>query len=254
MSFPSGAPARAQRALRTPIAIGWARWRRGLRVWGLRGALRESFRHIRSWRARRHWAEVDQAFDDEYGVDTAGIVPLQALTIASANKDLGHRYQAANAASFRALMSGLGVHADGLTFIDLGAGKGRAMLLASEHPFSRVIGVEFAPALCEVARRNVERFNSRAQRCHDFEVVCADAAEYELPDEPSLVFIHNSFEDPLMRSVLAGIRRSTDERPRRLLLLLVNRQVEQSGLTQAGWRRVACHDYGELYEPAPPAA
>lgn len=233
------------------LRIGWARWRRGLRVWGLRGALSESFRHLRTWRARRHWAKIDRAFDLEYGVDTAGIVPLQALTITSANKELGHRYQAANAASFRALMSGLAVPADGLTFVDLGAGKGRAMLLASEHPFRRVVGVEFAPALCEVARRNVERFGSPAQRCHDFEVVCADAAEYELRDEPTLVFIHNSFEDPLMRSVLASIRRSADERPRKLLLVLVNRRLEQSELTEAGWRRLARHDYGELYEPAP---
>ena len=225
-----------------------------MRVWGLRGTLQESFRHVRTWRARRHWARVDQAFDNEFGVDTAGIVPLQALTIASSNKELGHRYQAADADSFRALMGGLAVPADGLTFIDLGAGKGRAMLLASEHPFRRVVGVEFAPALCDVARRNVEVFDSPAQQCDEFEVVCADAAEYELPDEPSLVFIHNSFEDPLMRSVLAGIRRSADERPRRLLLLLVNRRLEQAELTRAGWQKVSSHEYGELYEPAPATA
>jgi SAM-dependent methyltransferase len=233
------------------LGIAYARLRRGLRVWGVRGAAREALRHARTWRARRRWAELDREFDREHGVDTAGIVPLQALSIDSANKELGHRYQATSPAGFRALMAGFDLPPGELTFVDLGAGKGRAMLLAAELPFRRVVGVEFAPELCEVASRNVERFASPRQRCHDFEVVCADAAGYELPDGPTLVYIYNSFEEPLMRAVLEKVRRSAEERPRRLLLALVNRRLEESALTETGWRRVVRTEHGELYEPAP---
>jgi SAM-dependent methyltransferase len=233
----------------TRLEVGFARGRRALRVWGLRGTARESIRYVRTWRARQRWVDLDGAFDREHGVDTAGIVPLQALAIDSANRDLGHRYQASDAAGFRALMAQLALPAEELTFVDLGAGKGRAMLLASELPFRRVVGVEFAPELCEVARRNVESFQSAAQRCREFEVVCADAAGYELPDEPTLVYIYNSFEEPLMRAVLANVRRSADERPRKLLLALVNRKLDASALAETGWRCLAEHEHGELYEP-----
>jgi SAM-dependent methyltransferase len=232
------------------LGVEYARMRRGLRVWGFRETVRVSFRYVRTWPARRRWAELDRGFDRLHGVDTAGIVPLQALEIASANKDLGHRYQATSPDGFRSLIDAFALDAEEPTFVDLGAGKGRAMLLASEFPFRRVVGVEFAPALCEVAERNVERFNSPDQRCHEFEVVCADAAEWELPHEPTLVYIYNSFEEPLMRAVLAHLSRSVAERPRRLLLALVNRRLDDSALTEAGWRRVVQHQHGELYEPA----
>jgi SAM-dependent methyltransferase len=231
------------------LEVGYARARRAIRLWGLRATARESIRYVHTWRARQRWVELDQAFDREHGVDTAGIVPLQALDIDSANRDLGHRYQASSPAGFRALMAGFALPAEELTFVDLGAGKGRAMLLASELPFRRVVGVEFAPELCEVARRNLQDFQSAAQRCREFEVVCADAAEYQLPDEPTLVYIYNSFVDPLMRAVLANVRRSVDERPRKVLLALVNRKLDGSALTEMGWRCLTEHEYGELYEP-----
>jgi trans-aconitate methyltransferase len=218
-------------------------------VWGLRATARESIRYVRRWPARQRWADLDQAFDREHGVDTAGIVPLQALAIDSAKRDLGHRYHASDAAGFRALMARLALPAEELTFVDLGVGKGRAMLLASELPFRRVVGVEFAPELCEVARRDVKSFQSAAQRCRELEVVCADAAEYQLPDEPTLVYIYNSFEEPVMRAVLANVRRSVDEKPRKLLLALVNRKLDASSLDETGWRCLAEHEYGELYEP-----
>jgi hypothetical protein len=231
------------------LGVEYARMRRGLRVWGFRETMRVGFRYVRTWPARRRWAELDRGFDRLHGVDTAGIVPLQALEITSANKDLGHRYQATSPDGFRALMDAFELDVEQLTFVDLGAGKGRAMLLASELPFRRVIGVEFAPALCEVAKSNVERFSSPRQRCHEFEVVCADAAEWELPHEPILVYIYNSFEEPLMRAVLAHLSRSVSERPRRVLLAFVNRRIDDSALTEAGWRRVVQHQHGELYEP-----
>src|SRR3712207_1940229 len=41
-------------------------------------------------------------------------------------------------------------------FVDLGSGKGRVVLAAARFPFKRVIGVEIAESLNEVARANVE--------------------------------------------------------------------------------------------------
>jgi hypothetical protein len=44
------------------------------------------------------------------------------------------------------------------TFIDLGSGKGRALLMASAYPFKRIIGVEFMPELHRVAQENIRKY------------------------------------------------------------------------------------------------
>ena len=128
-----------------------------------------------------------------------------------------------------------------MTFIDLGSGKGRAVLLASLYPFRRVVGVEFSPELTEIARRNVNRFSHPAQRCRDIELRCEDAAAYEFPAEPALVYIYNSFEGPLMQRVLANLAASGTAHERRLLLLIINRRFSLLDIETAGFRSLDGH-------------
>ena len=232
--------------------LGYLRLRRAVKVHGLRGTVRLGAQLLRTWRARLRRAAADRAWDAHHDVDTAGLIPLQALDIPSKNRDVGVRYEASSPHGFRALMEAIEIPVGGLTFVDLGAGKGRALLLASELPFRRIVGVEFAPALAQVARQNVARYRSNRQRCRSFEIVCADAVEYELPDEPCLVYVYNAFEAPIMPAVLANLRRSYDRRPRRLLLVFGNRQADSRLFAGAGFRRVLAHEYGEVYEPALP--
>jgi len=44
------------------------------------------------------------------------------------------------------------------TLIDLGSGKGRVLLMASDYPFKRIIGVEFMPELHRVAEGNIRKY------------------------------------------------------------------------------------------------
>ena len=55
----------------------------------------------------------------------------------------GGQYQPSEPALFHEILDSLPVAVDGFTFIDLGSGKGRTLLMASEYPFRRIIGVEF---------------------------------------------------------------------------------------------------------------
>jgi SAM-dependent methyltransferase len=234
------------------IAAAYARLRRGIRLWGVKGTARQAWQMARGWREQRRWAAQDREFDERHGVDTAGIVPLHALAIDSPNTELGVRYQASAPERFRALLGSIEIPG-GATFVDVGTGKGRPLLLASEWPFRRIVGVEFSPELCAVAERNAARFRSDAQRCRDIEVVCADATTWELPDEPLVVYLYNPFEPPLMREVLGGIRRSVERSPRELLLILVN-VGDRSLALEAGFRLLHAHEFGDVYVPAPAAA
>ncbi len=99
--------------------------------------------------------------------------------------------------------------------VDLGAGKGRAVLIAGRLPFGRVIGVELAPVLAEEARRNVAAAGPRL-RAGQVEVITADALTWEVPDDLSVVFLFSPFIGDLFNSVLGRIFESFDARPRRL--------------------------------------
>ena len=49
---------------------------------------------------------------------------------------------------------------DEFTFVDLGAGMGRAMLLASEYPFRAVLEVEINATLARIARKNAAHWRA----------------------------------------------------------------------------------------------
>ena len=223
------------------------RLRRAVRVHGVAGTAKVGARSVMTWPARRRWMAKERDWDARHGVNTAGIVPLTALAIDSSHRDFGVRYQASSPDGFRALIRSLPVPPEQLTFIDLGAGKGRALLMASEFPFRRVIGVEFAPALADVARANVQSFQSDARACADVAVLCADAVDYDLPDEPSVVYIYNAFERPVMQKVLANVARSRERNPRPLLLALADCSVDPTLLQETGMRRVAADEHGEIF-------
>lgn len=92
-------------------------------------------------------------------------------------------------------------------FVDIGSGKGRAVLVAAMYPFRRVIGLELSPSLNAIARANVERSLHRL-RCKDVELVTADATQWELPDDVTVVFLANPYISEPFRQTIAVFERS----------------------------------------------
>jgi tRNA1(Val) A37 N6-methylase TrmN6 len=93
------------------------------------------------------------------------------------------------------------------TFIDIGCGKGRVRLMAAEHGFRKIIGIDFAANLCLTARGNVERYrrcsNSSASVSIEQRNVHAT-----FPTSPACSFFRNPFNESVMRSFLANVERS----------------------------------------------
>ena len=108
------------------------------------------------------------------------------------------------------------------SLIDLGCGKGAALILAVEGRFQAVIGVEFDPELTAIATRNLERVHAVRPRSCTTDIVNSDAAEYRFPLVPSLIFISNPFGEETMRTVLRNIEESFTEHPRNLYIAYYN--------------------------------
>jgi len=108
--------------------------------------------------------------------------------------------------------------------LDVGAGKGRAMLVASEYPFLRVEGIELNPKLADIARRNIAIWESTQQSTMLASLLLHedDATRMSMPQEPLLAHLFHPFEDRLLRRFLRHIEKDLTTHPRPFDLLYVN--------------------------------
>lgn len=142
---------------------------------------------------------TEDSFDRTRGVSTLGDIALWKLSIPSEDWTSGVHYRPVAEHVFARCMEKLPLHPKDYTFIDLGSGKGRALILAKEAGFRRIIGVEFSPRLCQDAKKNLQAIGTQA------EVVCKSAALYDFPEEPSVIFLYNPFVRDVMQRVLDRI-------------------------------------------------
>ncbi|WP_425908294.1 class I SAM-dependent methyltransferase [Nitrobacter sp. TKz-YC02] len=160
---------------------------------------------MRAWRA---CGQTRSAFDQEFNTDTDGIVPLWKLQIESPYREQGVRYQASNPDFIRAAIETLPIQPEEFVYVDIGSGKGRTLLVASEYPFRRVIGVEFSPELNAVAADNIRKYRGSKRKCDDVSSVRADAANWEFPAENTMFFLYNPFGEDVLRRMLVNLETS----------------------------------------------
>jgi len=129
------------------------------------------------------------------------------------------------------------------TFIDLGSGKGRTLLMASDYPFRRIVGVELLPSLDQIAQQNLAQYHSESQKCFAIESTCADATTFDLPTTPLVIYLFNPFPEPGLRRALTKLKNSLLTKPRPIYVLYHNPLME-SLLNQAGLTRITgTHQY-----------
>lgn len=147
-----------------------------------------------------------QRFDAEHGVVTEALLFLGELdpeAIGDAMEDATH-YEPTPVYECTALLRAVPADVERCTFVDIGAGMGRVVMLASTQPFKQVIGVEVSAALCETARDNLVRWRREHDdiACKDLRVVCADAAAYAFPKGDLVVYLYNPFGERTLQRVL----------------------------------------------------
>jgi len=161
-------------------------------------------------------------YDLRHQVLTAPEMPIRAHTISGPNGNSGAKYAGTEPRYFRKVLAELDLDFERYTFIDFGSGMGRALLLASESPFKRIVGVEFSKELHEIAVKNIAAFRSPARKCARVESVWQDAVAYPLPPEPSVFYLFNPFTPEMFAKFLANVERSLTEHPREVYLIYAN--------------------------------
>jgi len=134
------------------------------------------------------------------------------------------------------------------TFVDLGSGKGKAMLIAARLPYRRVLGVEIDEELAGIARRNIERARLRF-RSGPVECVVASVRDFKIPDDASTIFMYNPFFGETFRDAMRCVFDSYDRSPRDMHIVY-SFPWEHEWLLSTG--RVAVEAVGPEMWPAPP--
>jgi len=178
-------------------------------------------------------AQPIHPFDQAHGVDTSGLVPSGHLATGHPNDAHITAYYAVAPSILRALIQHWRetipphpIHS--YTFTDIGCGKGRAVLIASELPFRKIVGIELNPAMAAIAQLNLRHWqqshatDATAPSLAPAEIVEQDALDYTFPRTPTLVFLFHPFEAPVLKALIRRIETQFAKRPGALDLIYVN--------------------------------
>jgi hypothetical protein len=170
-------------------------------------------------------------FDTRHGTDTSGLLPAHVIAYGTdaRQEELTAYYGVAPS-----ILEGVIDHwlqrtspqhsIERYTFLDIGAGKGRALLLASQFPFAAVEGVELNCSLSRIAQSNIDIWlrDAKASPLAPITLHHADATIHPLPKSPTLAFLFHPFEDPVLKRFLKHIETHQSEHPHAFDLMYVN--------------------------------
>src|SRR5579863_3021354 len=228
----------------------WAWWKniavrdgRGSATWQLLGALAEFVRDSTPEHRRQRYGDAE--YDWEHRVNTT------SAAVGWRNRLLGlfhSPYQPTESALFHEMLDALREQTRcdfrDFTFLDLGSGKGRTLLMASDYPFRHIVGVELFPALHQAAQDNLGKYRSESQKCFALESICGDATEFPFPDEPTVLYLFNPFPEAGLRRMIANLEQSLLTHPRIVYVLYHNPLLEHVLSESTGLGKwLATHQY-----------
>ena len=193
-----------------------------------------------------------RTFDKRYGVNTGGVIRKERLDTEGANKSAGNHCMPTPVRTMRSILKGLSPDLSDFTFVDFGSGMARVILVAAEFQLRRIIGVELSPELTRIAKKNINSYKNQKQQCFDLSALCADATEFEIPDDNCVFYFFNPFGPSVMKQVAENIKRSHAARPRKMYVILYHPRntdaIQELGIFKRICPKGTNTDIFEIYE------
>jgi SAM-dependent methyltransferase len=164
------------------------------------------------WRRLRGTEWKTHPIDKLYGIETSRRVSKRALWTGSALDAGNVGYVGTEPSVLRTCLALFSINPE-WAFMDLGCGKGRALAVATEYPFGRIVGIELSPLLYEIAQSNREALAAlRPSRL--VEIILGDATQFDLPScATAIVYLYNPFGKPLVERTILQIKKHLAARP-----------------------------------------
>jgi SAM-dependent methyltransferase len=200
----------------------------------LRHVLWEFARESLPEHKRRRYGDAE--YDWQLRVDTtSATVGWRERLIGAFHSD----YQPIEPEIFREILSRLVIDFSQFTFVDIGSGKGRALLLAREFGFKRIVGVELLAELNEIARANIRKLVGIDSSAEDIESICGDATTFGFPDGPLVVYLFNPLPRAETKTVITNLIASIRRKPRPVYVTYANPVCEAEVFAASQFRKIA---------------
>jgi SAM-dependent methyltransferase len=176
-----------------------------------------------NWNIRLAWFTVYHEIRGErkYKINTSKIEQLQNFHIKGNNIEHAEIYQGANYYLLEKIFDHLQTIEVNQNILDFGCGKGRVLTVAPYYGFTKITGVEFAKELCDIARKNIvpvqQKFPDKI-----FNVIHANAADYQIEEDTNVFFFFNPFDEVVMLRVVKKILSSIKTFPREAYAVYIN--------------------------------
>jgi hypothetical protein len=186
---------------------------------GVVDSLQAAWRRMGPASAARQLAKRQiHPFDLKFGVSTSGLVDGIDLFTGHAHDAYSTAYWGVSPSRAREVLRRWVEtipphHVEDYTFIDVGCGKGRMLLIASELPFRQVIGVELNGELASIAARNVEIWRETHRALAPIQVLQQDATEIVRPAGKCVFYLYNPFGPEVLQKLLAHLEESHSTKP-----------------------------------------
>jgi SAM-dependent methyltransferase len=219
------------------LRTAWSKLRWSLAQRGVGGTLRFALLRARSLPHQADEAKPQlHPFDERYGVDTSGLIGGGELHSGHKNDVFNTAYYGMAPSRFRRLMEYWIADEShraikDYNFVDLGCGKGRAVMMASQYRFREVVGVELHVSLARIAEANVAVWTAAGRAVCPVRIVCQDATEVMFPEGPCLLYLFHPFTAPVLKRLIQRIE--IDFASRRGLLDLIYFNPEAGELLEA---------------------
>jgi SAM-dependent methyltransferase len=197
-------------------------------------------------RRRQRYGDADYDWDHRVNT-TSGAVGWRERLLG----EFHSAYQPTEPAVFHEMLEGLqrqtAIDFRDFVFVDLGSGKGRTLLMASDYSFRRIIGIELLPSLHQIATENISKYHGESQKCYALQSICDDATNFRFPAELTVLYLFHPFPEAGLRRVIANLTQSLLNNPRQVYVLYHNPLLENVVLESPALRKIAEADQYSAY-------
>jgi precorrin-6B methylase 2 len=100
------------------------------------------------------------------------------------------------------------------SIVDLGCGKGSALIWFARYPFGRIAGVELSFEFLEIARTNLQKLGIK-----NIDLFGLDAGNFDNLDDYNYIYMSNPFPEIVVNEVMQNIKKSLLKQPRLLTII-----------------------------------
>ncbi len=170
-----------------------------------------------------HEALVDEYYNHKCGLDVSGFYDPDDCKKPLPNKSFANYYQPVRYRPFFKLFKHYNILPKG-RFVDIGAGKGKAIALAAQVGYRDLLGIELFEDLTKIAQKNLDKFQKSKFIYNELNIKLKtmDATDYQFHKNDHFIFMNDPFSDEPMKKLVSNIIQSWNDHPRDLWVVFKN--------------------------------